>query len=238
MTTVRELFAFDSLREQSYARWLSYYTGFAGFGFWAAIGKSTGEFLGWFHFRPSSNTHPDEVELGYRLGRDGWGQGYATEVSRALVRKGFTELGVQRVVASTDAAHTASRRVMEKAGLTLARTFRSPWPELPNGPDQEAVEYALLKADWEQRDARARGVNWRQASAPVTPQSPHAGGERRCSADDVPLFVPCKHAERGTLWAISRQQAWEVPREGRHVRKHMASGNRVGSGVSRAVERG
>ncbi len=135
--------------------WLSYYTRFAGFGFWAAIGKSTGEFLGWFHFRPSSNTHPDEVELGYRLGRFAWGQGYATEVSRALIRKGFTELGVQRVVASTDAAHTASRRVMEKAGLTLARTFRSPWPELPNGPEQEAVEYALLKADWEQRAGKA-----------------------------------------------------------------------------------
>ncbi len=135
--------------------WLSYYTRFAGFGFWVAVGKSTSEFLGWFHFRPSSNTRPDEAELGYRLSRFAWGQGYATEVSRALIRKGFTELGVQRVVASTDAAHTASRRVMEKAGLTLARTFRSPWPEFPDGPEQEAVEYALLKADWEQRDAGA-----------------------------------------------------------------------------------
>ncbi len=128
---------------------LSYYDRFVGFGFWAAIEKSTGAFLGWFHFRPLGGASPDAAELGYRLRATAWGKGYGTEGSRALIRKGFTELGVQRVVASTDAAHTASRRVMEKAGLTLARTFRAPWPELPDGPEQEAVEYAVSKADWE-----------------------------------------------------------------------------------------
>jgi len=45
-----------------------------------------------------------------------WGKGYATEGSRALIRKGFTELGVQRVVAEAMAVNVASRRVMEKAG--------------------------------------------------------------------------------------------------------------------------
>jgi hypothetical protein len=43
---------------------------------------------------------------------------------------------------------------MEKAGLTLVRTFRfdDPWPHLPEGPEQDGVDYALSKAEWEQRD--------------------------------------------------------------------------------------
>jgi RimJ/RimL family protein N-acetyltransferase len=135
---------------------LGYYARSAGFGFWAAIEKPGGEFLGWFHLRPPRGAGPDEAELGYRLRRAAWGRGYATEVSRALIRKAFTELGVRRVVASTDAAHTASRRVMEKAGMTLVRTLRAPWPELPDGPEREAVEYAVSKADWEQHEADGR----------------------------------------------------------------------------------
>ena len=50
-------------------------------------------------FRPREGASPDEAELGYRLRKSAWGNGYATEGSRALIRKGFTEFGVQRVVA-------------------------------------------------------------------------------------------------------------------------------------------
>jgi RimJ/RimL family protein N-acetyltransferase len=135
---------------------LRYYERGDRYGYWAAIEKSTGDFIGWFHFRPHAGAADDEPELGYRLVKSAWGKGYGTEASRALIHKGFTELGVRRVVASTDAAHTASRRVMEKAGLTLARTFRAPWPELPDGPEREAVEYAVSKADWEQQEAAGR----------------------------------------------------------------------------------
>jgi RimJ/RimL family protein N-acetyltransferase len=140
---------------------LSYYERFAGYGFWAAIEKATGEFLGWFHFRPPEGASPDEVELGYRLRKAAWGQGYSTEASRALIRKGFKELGVRRVVASTYADNLASRRVMEKAGLTLVRTYRVTAAELlslygitsPELFDGDDVEYALDKADWEQQEA-------------------------------------------------------------------------------------
>ena len=102
---------------------LDYYERFAGYGFWAAMEKSSGRFVGWFHFRPVATAHLDEVELGYRLLKSVWGKGYATEGSRALIQKGFSELGVQRVVAFTMVVHVASRRVMEKAGLRLVRTF-------------------------------------------------------------------------------------------------------------------
>ena len=137
-------------------RFTSYYERFAGCGFWAAIEKATGAFLGWFHFRPPSDQdHPlDNVELGYRLCRSAWGKGYATEGSIGLIRKGFTDLDVQRVFATTMAVNLASRRVMEKAGLRFVRTFHLPWPDEIEGSEQGDVEYALTRAEWLQQEGR------------------------------------------------------------------------------------
>lgn len=149
---------------------LSYYEPNSGLGVFAAIEKGSGEFLGWFGFRPKDAVHPNdvvppgEVALGYRLRRIAWGQGYATEGARALIRKGFTELEVQRVVATISRDNLASRRVIEKAGLSLVRPplmrvaelrandtpSHDTSEELWNGND---VEYGLFKADWEQREA-------------------------------------------------------------------------------------
>jgi len=92
---------------------------------------------------------PDEAELGYRLKRSAWGKGYATEGSRALIQKGFAELGVSRVFAETMVVHAASRRVMENAGLQYVRTFHQPWPYPIEGSEYGDVEYALRKTDWE-----------------------------------------------------------------------------------------
>ena len=74
---------------------------------------------------------------------------------RALIGKGFTELGVQRVVAEAMAVHTASRRVMEKAGLRLVRAFHQPWPFPMDGDEFGDVEYALDKAGWQQEQDQA-----------------------------------------------------------------------------------
>ncbi len=134
---------------------LEYYARFDGYGFWAAIEKPTGRFVGWFHFRPAADARPNEVELGYRLRTSAWGNGFATEGSRALIDKGFAELGVERVVASTMAVHVASRRVLEKAGLRYVRTFHQPWPDHIEGEEEGDVEYALLRSEWEEQ-ARAR----------------------------------------------------------------------------------
>jgi RimJ/RimL family protein N-acetyltransferase len=133
---------------------LGYYDRYEGYGFWAVIEKATGNFLGWFHFRPGPEAGPGEVELGYRLRKSAWGQGYGTEGSRALIDKGFAELGVQRVVAEAMAVNTASRRVMEKSGLRLVRTFHQPWPFPIEGDEFGDVEYALDKAAWQQESAR------------------------------------------------------------------------------------
>ena len=146
----------DEIENELLPGFLDYYEQFEGYGFWAAIEKATGEFLGWFHFRPREEAGLDEAELGYRLRTSAWGKGYATEGSRALISKGFTDFGVQRVVAETMVAHVASRRVMEKAGLTLVRTFHQPWPYPIEGDELGDVEYALDRADWERRQQAGR----------------------------------------------------------------------------------
>ena len=87
-----------------------------GFGTWAADDIGTGQFLGWFHLRPRRSD--GVIDLGYRLRRPAWGNGYATEGSRALIDKGFTEHGIDRVAAETLTVNCASRRVLEKCGLT------------------------------------------------------------------------------------------------------------------------
>ena len=129
--------------------WLTHYDSDGGYGFWAAIEKATDRFLGWFHFRPGEGAGPHEPELGYRLRRDAWGQGYATEGSRALIDKGFTELGVERVYAESMAVNIGSRRVMENAGLRYVRTFAAEWPVRIPGDEEGDVEYAITRAEWE-----------------------------------------------------------------------------------------
>jgi RimJ/RimL family protein N-acetyltransferase len=139
----------SEIERETLPAFLDYYQRFAGYGFWAAVEKSTGRFVGWFHFRPAKDADPDEVELGYRLVKSAWGKGYATEGSQALIDKGFAELGVRRVVAYTMVVNIASRRVMEKAGLRLVRTFHQPWPDYIEGEEKGDVEYALLRSEWE-----------------------------------------------------------------------------------------
>lgn len=140
----------EMVEQQVLPRILEYYASPSGLGYWAAEEKATGEFLGWFEFRPVAGGNPSTVELGYRLRRSAWGKGYATEGSRALLRKGFTELAVQRVMATTMAVNTASRRVMEKVGLRLVRLFHQSWPDPLPGSEEGEVEYALTREEWAQ----------------------------------------------------------------------------------------
>ncbi len=141
----------EEIERRELPAFLAYQKRSDGYGFWAAVEKSTGEFVGWFHLRPPQDGVADEPELGYRLKRSAWGKGYATEGSRALIQKAFTDLGAQRVWAGTMVVNTASRRVMEKAGLRYVRTFHADWPEKIEGDEEGDVEYALTRAEWEER---------------------------------------------------------------------------------------
>jgi RimJ/RimL family protein N-acetyltransferase len=120
------------------------------YGFFTAIEKASGRFIGWFHFRPYL-ANPDEIELGYRLMRDAWGRGYATEGSRALIRKGFVEFGVDTIVADTLVGNVRSRRVMEALGMHLRSEFALDADEFPDWDvdQRRGVEYAITRAEWE-----------------------------------------------------------------------------------------
>jgi RimJ/RimL family protein N-acetyltransferase len=124
-------------------------------GTWAAVSSTTGEFLGWFHFRPGPDADVTNIDLGYRLRRSAWNKGYATEGSLALINMGFTDLGVRRVFAHTMAVNAASRRVMEKCGLTLVRTTPYDGADVIDGSEYGEVEYAITKSDWEARTTGA-----------------------------------------------------------------------------------
>jgi RimJ/RimL family protein N-acetyltransferase len=124
-----------------------------GFGRFAAVENAGGAFLGWFSLRPASTRGLAEglaggIELGYRLRPAAWGHGYATEGARALVDSAFADLGVDRVVATTMTVNVPSRRVLEKAGLHLVRTFFEEWPEYIEGAEHGDVEYELTRAAW------------------------------------------------------------------------------------------
>jgi RimJ/RimL family protein N-acetyltransferase len=143
----------DEMRDEYLPYWLAYYARGDRYGFWAATERRTGAFLGWFHLRPQRDDPDDEPELGYRLVASAWGQGYATEGSRALIRKAFAELGARRVYATTMVVNVASWRVMEKAGLRRIRVFHQPWPDRIEGEEQGDVEYAITRAEWEASQA-------------------------------------------------------------------------------------
>ena len=120
------------------------------YGFWAAIERETGAFLGWFHLRPLPEDPPDEPELGYRLTGASWGRGFATEGSRALIDEAFESSRARRVHASTMAVNDGSWRVMEKSGHALRRgSFVMEWPVRIQGDEEGDVEYAIDREEWE-----------------------------------------------------------------------------------------
>ncbi|MGV8996788.1 MAG: GNAT family N-acetyltransferase [Parvibaculaceae bacterium] len=87
-----------------------------GFGTWGLRDKA-GVFVGRCALRHIEIAGVDEVEIGYTFDRPYWGQGLATEVSRAVVNIGFNQIKLPNIIAFADVEHVASRHVMEKLGF-------------------------------------------------------------------------------------------------------------------------
>ena len=119
----------------------------AGLGYWAGTSRLTGDFVGTFML-PAIDDAGSEAELGYRLRSSVWGRGLATEGAKALLHRAFSDYGVQRVVARTMTVNAASRRVMEKLGLTYVRTFHQDWPDVVAGAEHGDVEYVVTRQEW------------------------------------------------------------------------------------------
>lgn len=123
-------------------------------GLFAAYEKDGGAFVGWFCLRPLRSGPREEAELGYRLRRAAWGRGYATEVSQALLAKGFTELGIRMVWAETMTVNRPSRNVMEKLGMTLVESIPTPDDMMAiEGSEHGGVRYEITQEQWQLRQA-------------------------------------------------------------------------------------
>lgn len=94
-----------------------------GWGWWILRDRSTAAFLGYGGIRHAVFDGQSEIELGYALLQPAWGRGLATELAQEAVRLAFEDLRLGSVVAITTPANTASRRVMEKAGMRFERNL-------------------------------------------------------------------------------------------------------------------
>ncbi len=92
-----------------------------GFGLWAIEHRASGAFVGFVGLVHQDEWSEDEhkTEVGWRLDPAYWGWGLATEGAVASVRYGFEELGLERIISIIQPENMASRRVAEKAGLSL-----------------------------------------------------------------------------------------------------------------------
>lgn len=105
------------------------------FGLWGVREQEQRRLIGfagfWYFFEPP------ELQLLVGLHPHVWGRGFGTEVIRRMIREGFDELGMTRIVAATDVPNQASVRVMERAGMSeIGRVA---------GPKWENVRYAIDK---------------------------------------------------------------------------------------------
>ena len=88
----------------------------AGYSFWAVEEVASGSIIGEAGLYPM-NGHGPDIELGYALGTQWWGRGYATEAAGAILQAAFDHLGAQRVVAVAKRDNGASLHVLGKLGF-------------------------------------------------------------------------------------------------------------------------
>ncbi len=118
-----------------------------GYGLWAVEVPGVADFIGFVglavvsrfqaHFTPC-------VEIGWRLAREHWGRGYATEAARAALDHGFRDLAQKEIVSFTVPANLRSRAVMERIGMTRSPDDDFEHPLLPEGhPLRRHVLYRI-----------------------------------------------------------------------------------------------
>ena len=103
-----------------------------GIGRWAAIEKSSGNFIGWSGLKfitVLENKHINFHDVGYRFIPKYWGKGYATESAKAALQYGFITLNLKEIIGIAHAENTASRKALEKCGLQFIEPFE--WRDLP-----------------------------------------------------------------------------------------------------------
>ena len=119
----------DEVIEKSMPRILKSYQDKSDFGIFAAYLINSEKYIGWFQFEKDKEFE-DSIEIGWRLKKQYWGNGYATEVAIVLCELGI-KMG-KTIVARAMIENLASIRVMEKAGLKFEKKF---WYPDSSSPD-------------------------------------------------------------------------------------------------------
>lgn len=121
-----------------------------GWGFWAVEEKSTGNFIGFVGLNQPGYDLPVTpcVEIGWRLGNEYWGKGYATEAASKALEFGFNSLDLQEIYAFASVQNQKSWKVMERINMiNTNRNFEH--PIIPKGHTlSEHVLYKITKDQW------------------------------------------------------------------------------------------
>jgi RimJ/RimL family protein N-acetyltransferase len=115
-----------------------------GQGVWHVSRRDDGRFVGWVSLKFAGES-PD-VEVGYRLVFDAWGSGFATELARAMLGRGFDLLQLDRIIGVTHPDNHASQRVLAKVGMRDEGWGRY--------YDQDLRLFAIDRGRWTSRVAR------------------------------------------------------------------------------------
>lgn len=101
-----------------------------------------------------SITNPEKLEgdIGYCIGKEFWGQGYATEAARKLLNFGFQQLNLHRIFATSDPKNTLSMRILVKIGMRQEGYLRE--YEWVKGEWRNSLLYAILEREWIQMQIR------------------------------------------------------------------------------------
>lgn len=121
-----------------------------GFCFWAVERKSDGELLGFCGLKRADapgSTVAGEVEVGWRLREDAWGQGYAKEAARAALGLAFGRFGADEVVALTITENEGSWGLMKRLGMRRRAELDYADPRF-EPPFRDTIVYSISKDAW------------------------------------------------------------------------------------------
>ncbi|MCK6187846.1 MULTISPECIES: GNAT family N-acetyltransferase [unclassified Pseudomonas] len=122
-----------------------------GFGFWALQRKDTGAFIGLTGLQNVSFEagFTPAVETGWRLAREHWGLGYASEAAWTALRCGFDRLQLDEIVAFTTQTNLPSQKVMQAIGMHYDPGADFEHPKVAAGePLRPHVLYRITRAQW------------------------------------------------------------------------------------------
>jgi RimJ/RimL family protein N-acetyltransferase len=121
-----------------------------GFTAWALERREDGRFLGWCGLIPGTFAPIlGEIEVGWRLAADMWGQGYAREAAIASLNWGFANLSLDAIWAITSVGNSRSWGLMERLGMVRQHALDFDHPKLPaESPLLRHVTYRMGRDEW------------------------------------------------------------------------------------------